>query len=115
MSAISGFSFSKTLLAQTGSISGTLFTPSADGDYVATLYIENLSGHNNVSGSISWVDDTGTRTFSSTSGNVLSDNSGGVASAHIKSGNAVTYAATDSGESLSYNVFITFSSVPTCS
>jgi len=111
------FSYSKLEISnQSGSLaSTTLFTPSADGDYVVMVSLEFIGpccgGGDNTSEDteLTWSDNTNSYTHQV--GNFAAHGAAtnsGVTSMHVKSGQAVQLYTTEGGTTgTHYNVFVT--------
>lgn len=100
-----GFQFQTSFVSQTGTFADTtLFTPSADGDYLVSVYVENTTGSATVSSVLKWTDNAGaqsaTVSAAATSGNK-------VVAIHALSGQAVTVNGSDFGGAQTYSVYVT--------
>lgn len=93
-----------SFLSHTGTISTTtLFTPSVDGDYRVSVYVDESGCGSGVDVHVNWTDDFQGRTATFGYGSPCS--SSGSFVFHVASGNAITVDSTSFGASA--NIYVT--------
>lgn len=102
------FNFSHAERNVTGVLAGTtLFTPSADSDYQACIYVEDLTHTNSVTAFLDWTDDNGPQSSGAMSGGAPGYMGNQCLAIHALANDPVSLSATDGGTGQTYNVFVT--------
>lgn len=104
-----GSRFYKEFLGQTGTISLTnLFTPSDDGLYLATVYIEDLTSEDgSLLVTFGWTDKASSKTKVFQAGSIFYN----PLSIHQAGSSPFTIQATDGGAGHTYNIFVSIESL----
>jgi hypothetical protein len=103
MSKIEQFNINRSFISQTGTLADTtLFTPATDGDFLVSVYMEDITGTASVQTTLKWTDDIGAQSITQVSAGSVSQ----VKSIHAIAGQPVTIGATDFGGSQTYNIFV---------
>jgi hypothetical protein len=102
------FNFSDSHTSVSGTLAATtLFTPTADSDYQACIYIEDITHTGSAEAQLNWTDDNGSQASGVVSGGAPGYVGNQCFAIHGLANDPVTLSATDSGTGQTYNIFVT--------